>query len=166
MAHCFSLAYIFNHFTYFRYVRRSTPTTVAGLSVASRSFQTRRSGPAGLCHGGSTVGAVLRTGHKRTRLSTSALGDPPRLLRLPRLCRTPIGVIRCRSSLRSARTALENAILTAVSTVALTPLSTAVFTVVLTVALTPVSTVVPTGVSTTVSTVIILGKTTDRQGTG
>jgi len=34
--------------------------------------------------------------------------------------RTPIGVTRCRSSLRSARTVLENTILTAVSTVVLT----------------------------------------------
>ena len=56
--------------------------------------------------------------------------------------RTPIGVIRCRSSLRSVRTVLENTILTAVSTA--------------------VSTVVPTG---TVS-VIVLGQRPNRQGTG
>ena len=42
--------------------------------------------------------------------------------------RTPIGVIRCRSSLRSARTVLENAIVTAVSTVVLTVVLTGVDT--------------------------------------
>ena len=36
------------------------------------------------------------------------------------LCRTPIGVIRCRSSLRSARTVLENTTLTTVLTAILT----------------------------------------------
>ena len=56
--------------------------------------------------------------------------------------RTPIGVIRFRSSLRLARTVLENAIVTTVSTA--------------------VSTVVPTGAVT----VIVLSKNTDSQGTG
>ena len=44
-----------------------------------------------------------------------------REFRLMSYCRrTPVGVIRFRSSLRSARTVLENAILTAVFTVVLT----------------------------------------------
>ena len=60
----------------------------------------------------------------------------------PRVGRTPIGVIRCRSSLRSVRTVLENTILTAVSTVALT--------------------VMPTGAVG----VIVLGQRPNRQGTG
>ena len=56
--------------------------------------------------------------------------------------RTPIGVIRCRSSLRSARTVLENAIVITVSIV--------------------VPTVIPTGTVT----VIVLGQRPNRQGTG
>ena len=66
-------------------------------------------------------------------------GDDDRVERMG--CR-PIGVIRCRSSLRSARTVLENTILTAVFTRALT--------------------VIPTGTVT----VIVLGQGPNRQGTG
>ena len=99
-------------------------------------------------------GTLSRDGAKRPRSALSDPGSPssptprpkrrtPTPQKVAGVCRrTPIGVIRCRSSLRSVRTVLENTILTAVSTV--------------------VQAVIPTGTVT----VIVLDKNTDRQGTG
>jgi len=63
----------------------------------------------------------------RTGPLRGSLPDPGKFVQYV-VSRTPIGVIRCRSSLRSARTVLENAIVATVSTAVFTAVSTVVLT--------------------------------------